>query len=41
MAASAEGVATYTEKLITELADTMTMCGAHNLSEISREMVRV
>ena len=37
----AEGVATYTEKLITELADTMTMCGAHNLSEISREMVRV
>ncbi|MBC5665181.1 alpha-hydroxy-acid oxidizing protein [Dorea sp. NSJ-36] len=38
---AAEGVATYTEKLTTELADTMTMCGAHNLSEISREMVRV
>ena len=37
----AEGVATYTEKLTTELADTMTMCGAHNLSEIAREMVRV
>ena len=37
----AEGVATYTEKLTTELADTMTMCGAHNLSEIGREMVRV
>lgn len=37
----AEGVATYTEKLTTELADTMTMCGAHYLSEISREMVRV
>lgn len=37
----AEGVATYTEKLTTELADTMIMCGAHNLSEISREMVRV
>lgn len=37
----AEGVATYTEKLTTELADTMTMCGAHNLSKISREMVRV
>lgn len=37
----AEGVATYTEKMTTELADTMTMCGAHNLSEISREMVRV
>ena len=37
----AEGVATYTEKLTKELADTMTMCGAHNLSEISREMVRV
>ena len=37
----AEGVATYTEKLTTELADTMTMCGAHNLSEISREMLRV
>ena len=37
----AEGVATYTEKLTTELADTMTLCGAHHLSEISREMVRV
>ena len=37
----AEGVATYTEKLTSELADSMTMCGAHNLSEISREMVRV
>lgn len=37
----AEGVAAYTEKLTAELADTMTMCGAHSLSEISREMVRV
>lgn len=37
----AEGVKAYTEKLKAELADTMAMCGAHKLSEISREMVRV
>ena len=37
----AEGVKTYVEKLKAELADTMAMCGAHSLSEITRDMVRV
>ena len=36
----AEGVAAYTAKLAAELEDTMAMCGAHSLSEISRDMVR-
>lgn len=36
----AEGVAAYTEKLTAELEDTMAMCGAHSLEEISRDMVR-
>ena len=36
----AEGVAAYTAKLAVELEDTMAMCGAHSLSEISRDMVR-
>lgn len=36
----AEGVKAYTEKLTNELKDTMAMCGAHSLSEISRDMVR-
>ncbi len=35
-----EGVKVYTEKLAAELADTMRMCGAHSLGEISRDMVR-
>lgn len=35
----AEGVAVYVEKLKAELADTMTMCGAHSLSGIRRGMV--
>lgn len=35
----AEGVAVYTEKLGSELADTMAMCGAHSLSEISKDMI--
>jgi len=35
-----EGVKVYTEKLGAELVDTMTMCGAHSLDEISRDMVR-
>ena len=35
-----EGVKVYTEKLAAELADTMRMCGAHSLDEISRDMVR-
>lgn len=36
----AEGAACLTEKLGAELADTMTMCGAKSLSEITRDMVR-
>lgn len=36
----AEGVAAYTAKQAAELEDTMAMCGAHSLSEISRDMVR-
>lgn len=36
----AEGVAAYTAKLAAELEDTMAMCGAHSLSEISRDLVR-
>lgn len=35
-----EGVRVYTDKLCADLADTMRMCGARDLSEISREMVR-
>lgn len=37
----AEGVKLYTEKIGAELADTMKMCGAHSLSEITPEMVRL
>lgn len=35
----AEGVSAYTEKLGAELADTMSMCGASSLKEITRDMV--
>ena len=35
-----EVVAAYTEKLASELKDTMAMCGAHSLEDISRDMVR-
>lgn len=35
-----EGVRLYTEKLKAELVDTMRMCGARNIGEISRDMVR-
>lgn len=34
-----EGVAAYTQKLAAELEDTMAMCGAHSLDEITRDMV--
>ena len=34
-----EGVKLYVEKLRTELADAMSMCGAHKLSDISRSML--
>ena len=39
--AGAEGVRVYVEKLASELADTMTMCGAASLEEINGSMVRV
>lgn len=39
--AGAEGVKVYVDKLAGELADTMSMCGAHSLAEISAEMVTV
>lgn len=35
-----EGVNVYTKKLMEELSDTMAMCGAHSLAEITRDMVR-
>ena len=36
-----DGVAAYVEKIGAELADTMKMCGAATLGDISRDMVRV
>ena len=36
-----EGVKCYIDKIAAELADTMQMCGAHSLAEITRDMVRV
>lgn len=36
---AAEGVAAYTEKLASELKDTMAMCGAHSLCDITRDMI--
>ena len=39
-AAVAEGVKCYIDKLAGELADTMQMCGAHSISEITADMVR-
>lgn len=35
-----EGVKSYIEKLAEELKDTMAMCGAFSLSEITRDMIR-
>ncbi|MDO4313868.1 MAG: alpha-hydroxy-acid oxidizing protein [Eubacteriales bacterium] len=35
-----EGVRTYVEKIAGELKDTMAMCGAYRLNEITRDMVR-
>ena len=37
----AQGVATYIEKIGSELRDTMAMCGVHTLGEITRDCVRV
>lgn len=36
----AEGIKAYTDKLASELADTMSMCSASTISGISRDMVR-
>ena len=36
---AAEGVQAYIDKIGAELEDTMTMCGAANLKEITRDMV--
>lgn len=36
----AEGVQCYIEKIGAELADTMAMCGAHSLSDITKDMIR-
>ena len=38
--AGREGVKTYVQKIGGELRDTMFMCGANSLSEISRDMIR-
>ena len=35
----AEGVQVYVDKLRSELADTMAMCGVHRLSDITRSMI--
>lgn len=35
----AEGVKLLTEKLGAELVDTMSMCGAHSIAEITRDMI--
>jgi len=37
----AEGVQLYVDKLKAELADTMVMCGAHSLRDITRDMIYV
>ena len=36
-----EGVKCYIQKIAAELCDTMQMCGAHSLAEITPDMVRV
>jgi len=35
----AEGVSVLVEKLKSELADTMAMCGAHSIKDINRSMI--
>ena len=37
----AQGVATYIEKIGSELRDTMAMCGVHTLGEITREKLAI
>jgi len=36
-----EGIECYFDKLLSELVDTMYMCGARSISEITRDMVRI
>lgn len=36
-----EGIKTYINKLATELEDTMAMCGAYSIDDITRDMIRV
>ena len=36
-----EGIKTYINKLAAELEDTMSMCGAYSLGDISRDMIRL
>ncbi|WP_326514294.1 alpha-hydroxy-acid oxidizing protein [Clostridium intestinale] len=36
-----EGIQTYINKIGQELEETMTMCGAHSLDEITREMISI
>lgn len=35
-----EGVKTYIDKLASELKDTMSMCGAYSIADISKDMIR-
>jgi len=37
----ADGIQTYIDKIGMELKDTMQMCGAHSVSEITRDMIRI
>ncbi len=37
----AEGIETYLDKIQTELSDTMYMCGARSIAEITSEMIRL
>ena len=37
----AQGPGVLVKKLQAELADTMAMCGAHSLAEITQDMVRI
>ncbi|MDU5263024.1 MAG: alpha-hydroxy-acid oxidizing protein, partial [Clostridium celatum] len=36
-----EGIKMYIDKLASELEDTMSMCGAYSLSDISRDMIKI
>ena len=39
--AGQEGIKAYINKIKSELVDTMEMCGAHSIDEISRDMIRL